>query len=114
MPPSRLASIHEGHPTPGYRGQTAAKPIQAGPVQWPPRARSSADRAGGFGPSGRGFDSCRARQLKPTMIESTRSADYSKTSVARIVSAAAVNDANDVPSYESTKMARTPWLEVRR
>jgi hypothetical protein len=25
------------------------------------RARSSADRAGGFGPSGRGFDSCRAR-----------------------------------------------------
>src|SRR5439155_26690812 len=29
------------------------------------RARSSADRAGGFGPSGRGFDSCRARH--PTL-----------------------------------------------
>jgi hypothetical protein len=27
------------------------------------RARSSADRAGGFGPSGRGFDSCRARHF---------------------------------------------------
>lgn len=33
------------------------------------RARSSADRAGGFGPSGRGFDSCRARHLiLPTAV----------------------------------------------
>src|SRR4029077_4927336 len=40
------------------------------------RARSSADRAGGFGPSGRGFDSCRARQTLRLFIPASGCVAY--------------------------------------